>query len=431
MLTLLGNKSRYCDGVSRRDFLRIGALGVGGMTLADLLRAEVQATAQATGKSLINIFLRGGPSHIDMFDMKPHAPKEFRGEFHPIPTSVPGFEICELMPLLAGIADKYAVIRSITGLNDEHSNSQADSGWPEMALASIGGHPSIGSVMSKQFGLANETAPMFADLTDDGITRPGFLGPVYQAYQPDDIGRANLALDTGMSLDRLSNRKSLLGRLDQFRSEADRTGMMDALDSFTERAIGLVRSGKLADALDLSREAPSVVARYGVDRLKDNRHYLLARRLIEAGVRCVTLGFRGWDTHENNFSRLKEKLPHFDRGLSALIEDLDARGRLDETIIMVSGEFGRAPRINNGAGRHHWPRAAFFFLAGGGLKTGQVIGSTSRRAEVPKDRPIHYQQVFAVLYHLLGIDANEVRLIDPNGRPQYLIDHRELIHELL
>ncbi len=366
-----------------------------------------------------------------MFDMKPNAPKEIRGEFHPIATNVPGFEICELMPQLAQIADKYAVIRSITGLHDLHSNTVADSGWPEEALASIGGHPSIGAVMSKLFGPANRAAPTFVDLTDDSITRPGFLGPVYQAYCPDDVGRANLKLNAGISLNRLDDRKQLLSQLDLLRREADSGNMMNALDSFTQNAFGLISSGKMAEALDLSREDPKNVARYAIDRHADNRHYLLARRLIEAGARCVAVGLRGWDMHEWNFKQLKTKLPEFDTGLSALLEDLDARGTLDDTIVMVSGEFGRAPRINKNAGRHHWPRAAFFLLAGGGLKTGQVIGSTSRLAEVPKDRPIHFQQVFAVLYHLLGIDTDTTTLIDPNGRPQYLIDHRELIPELL
>jgi hypothetical protein len=435
MFTIFGDHGRHsgrdCDGLSRRGFLTAGALGFGGLTLVDLLRAEAEAAAKATGKSLINIFLRGGPSHIDMFDMKPLAPPEVRGEFHPIATKVPGLDICELMPQLAGIADKYAVIRSITGLNDEHSNSQADSGWPEMSLASIGGHPSIGAVMTKLFGADQGAAPTFVDLTDDGVTRAGFLGPVYEGYRPDEGGRANLKLNAHMSLERLGNRRALLGRLDHLRRDVDNSGMMHAADAFTERAFGLVSSGKMADALDLSREDPRTAERYGIKDEPDNRHYLLARRLVEAGVRCVSVGFRGWDMHEWNFKRLKSKLPHFDRGLSALITDMEARGTLDDTLIMVSGEFGRAPRINKNAGRHHWPRAAFFLLAGGGLKTGQVIGSTSRLAEVPKDRPIHYQQVFAVLYRQLGIDPNSVTLIDPNGRPQYLIDHRELIHELL
>jgi hypothetical protein len=431
MLTIYGKGTRCCDGVARRDFLKIGALGLGGWTLADLLRAEAEAAARASGKSLINIFLRGGPPHIDMFDMKPHAPAEVRGEFSPIPTNVPGLDVCELMPRLAAIADKYAVIRSITGLNDEHSNSQADSGWPEMALQSIGGHPSIGSVMSRLFGPANGSAPTFVDMTDDSITRPGFLGPVYQAYCPDGIGLANLKPHGSVSSARFDDRRKLLRGLDDLRRDMDSSGIMQAVDSFTERAFGMISSAKMASALDLEKEDPKTLSRYGIDRESDNRHYLLARRLVGAGVRCVALGFRGWDTHDNNFPRMKAKLPHFDRGLSALLEDLDERGMLDDTLVMVSGEFGRAPRINKNAGRHHWPNAAFFLLAGGGLTTGQVVGSTSRLAEVPRDRPIHYQQVFAVLYHQLGIDARSVTLNDPNGRPQYLIEHNELIRELL
>lgn len=431
MLKIVGSSAQYCDGLSRRDFIKIGSLGIGGLTLADLLRAEAEAAAEATGKSLINIFLRGGPSHIDMFDMKPHAPAEIRGEFNPIATNVSGLEICELMPKLAQIADKYSIIRSITGLHDLHSNTVADSGWPEESLASIGGHPSIGAVMSKLFGTAHRGAPTFVDLTDDSITRPGFLGPVYQAYCPDEIGLSNLKRNTAINLDRLNNRKELLSRLDGLRRNVDNSNMFDALDKFTQNAFDLISSEKMAKALDLSREDPKTVSRYAIDQHKDNRHYLLARRLVDAGVRCVAVGLRGWDMHESNFKRLKTKLPELDTGLSALLHDLEERGTLENTIVMVSGEFGRAPRINENAGRHHWPQAAFFLLAGGGLRTGQVIGSTSRLAEVPKDRPIHYQQVFAMLYRQLGINTRNVTLADPNGRPQYLLDHHELIPELV
>ncbi|HUG93838.1 MAG TPA: DUF1501 domain-containing protein [Planctomycetaceae bacterium] len=438
MLTFLGRPGRYCDGVSRRSFLRIGALGLGGLTLPGLLRAEAQAGSRATGKSLINIFLNGGPTHLDTFDLKPGAPQEIRGEFQPIPTTVPGLEICELMPDLATVGERFSVIRSIAGMRDEHDPKQSESGWSMNDLQSIGGRPGVGAVLSKIYGPARVsgrgTAPTHVDLT--GWTKPGFLGQVHDGYRPDGVGRDNLRLNSGISLGRLDDRRTLLNGLDRLRREVDTSGMMEAVDSFTGRAVGIITSGQLSRALDLSKEDPRTVERYGINdpqnpRRGENQRFLEARRLIDAGVRCVSFSWGGWDTHGNNFQSMREMLPPLSRALTALIEDLEARGRLDETILMMSGEFGRTPRINGTAGRDHWPRAAFFFLAGGGLRHGQAIGSTSRLGEEPRDRPVHLQHVFHTLYRVLGIDADAITLLDPNGRPQYLVEERELIRELL
>jgi Protein of unknown function (DUF1501) len=434
MLTFFGeqNDKRYCDGVSRRHFLQIGALGVAGLSLPNLLRAEAAAGAKATGKSLINIYLPGGPTHMDTFDLKPKAPKEFRGEFHPIATKSPGLEICELMPHLASVGDKFSVVRSIDGMRGEHSPWQSDSGWSESSLRNMGGRPGVGSVMSKILGPSQSTphgtAPTSVDLT--GWTHPGFLGQVHSAYRPDGTGRQNLKLNSSVSLKRLDDRKRLLGKFDRLRREIDGKGMMTAIDSFTDRAVGIITSGKLAKALDVRNEDPRVVAKYGTNR-SDVQRFIVARRLIEAGVRCVSFSWGGWDTHGQNFQSMRSQLPRLGRALAALIEDLDAHGRLDDTMIMMSGEFGRTPRINGSAGRDHWPQAAFFFLAGGGMRHGQAIGSTNRNGERPKDRPVHIQHVFHTLYHQLGIDANTVTLTDPNGRPQYLVEHRKLIKELI
>jgi len=433
MLTLLGRRRRFCDGFSRRGFLKIGALGVGGMALPELLRAEAVLAAQASGKSIINIILYGGPSHIDMFDMKPKAPANYRGDFSPIPTNVPGVEICELFGELATVADKYSIIRSIVGMNGEHKNSQSDSGWSVHSLNTMGGRPSVGAVMSKLWGPAQVTsrgtAPTFVDLT--GVTRPGFLGQVHAGYRPDGTGRANLTLNPNISLTRLDDRANLLKGLDRLRHDVDRSGMMNAVDSFTQRAVGMVTSGEIATALDIEKEDPQVVERYAIKKYGENKLMLVARRLVEAGTRYVAFTWGGWDTHSNNFPTLRSELPFLGRGLTALIEDLEARGRLDDTIIMMSGEFGRTPWVNGSAGRDHWPPAAFFFLAGGGMRHGQVIGATSPRGDRPVDRPVHLQHVFHTVYHQLGIDADSVTLIDPNGRPRYLLDHRELIPELV
>lgn len=431
MLTFFGSRQRYCDGVSRRNFLKIGAMASGGLTLADLLRLETRGATVRAPKSIINIYLGGGPTHMDTFDLKPEAPREFRGEFQPIATNVPGMEICELMPKLAGLADKYAIVRSITGLRDEHTPRQSDSGWSESDLRSIGGRPGLGPVMCKIYGSVNGTAPTSIDLS--GFTSHGYLPPIYRDFRPDGQGRSNLQLN-GMSAERLNDRKSLLDGLDRIRRDLDASGSMTALDSFNERAITVVTSGTLANALDITREDPRVVDRYGMalqGSYGANRNFLLARRLVEAGVRVVSLSWGGWDTHGQNFQSMRQQLPALDVGLSSLIEDLNARGMLADTMIMMSGEFGRTPRINGGAGRDHWAPASFVFVGGGGLRTGQIIGSTNRLGERPHDRPVHLQQVFATLYRNLGIDVEHTTLVDPNGRPQYLVDQREVIQELL
>jgi len=435
MLTFFGHSPSFCDRVSRRGFLSIGSLAIGGLTLPQLLRAESRAGSRSTGKSVINIYLPGGPTHIDMFDLKPKAPKEFRGEFQPIATNVDGMEICELMPRLAQRADKFSVIRSITGLRDEHAPQQSDSGWSEQSLRTMGGRPGLGSVMSKLWGPSQTTihgaAPTFVDLT--GWTRPGFTGQVNAGFRPDGEGRGNLSLHGSVPLDRLSNRSALLSSLDRLRREVDGHGMMTAMDSFHERAVGIVTSGEMAKALDLRNEDPRTRERYAMNSPMrgENERFILARRLIEAGSRCVAFSWGGWDTHGDNFNQMRRQLPPLDQCLAMLLDDLDSRGLLDSTIIMMSGEFGRTPRVNGGAGRDHWPRASFFFLAGGGMRHGQMIGSTTRNAEEPLERPVHIQHVFHTVYHQLGIDADAVTLTDPNGRPQYLVEERKLIGELI
>lgn len=437
MLSFLGRRQTFCDGVSRRSFLTIGGLAFGGMmggfSLPQLLRAESLAGPKATKKSIINIYLPGGPSHMDMFDLKPEAPKEYRGEFKPIATSSPGMEICEHFPKLAALGDKFSVIRSIYGIRDEHAPSQSDSGWSESDLRNIGGRPGVGAVMSKVYGASQTTshgaAPTSVDLT--GWTKPGYLGQSFAAYRPDGPGRENLILNSSVTIGRLDDRKALLGGLDRIRRQVDGSGMMSAMDAFSGRAVDLITSGALARALDLRNEDPRNQKRYYNEQYEENARFLTARRLIQSGVRCVSFSWGGWDTHGNNFGHLKMQLPSLDRALSALIEDLDAHGILDDTIIMMSGEFGRTPRVNAGAGRDHWAPASSFFLAGGGFRHGQAIGTTNRLGEVPKDRPVHIQNVFHTVYRQLGIDTDAVHLVDPNGRPQYVVDQRQLVRELV
>ncbi|RPI90691.1 MAG: DUF1501 domain-containing protein [Planctomycetaceae bacterium] len=434
MWTIDSVGNRTCDGVSRRSFLTVGAMGLGGLTLADLLRADEISRHDAawSRKSIINVFLSGGPSHMDTFDPKPAAPKEFRGEFKAIDTRVPGVQICEHLPQLADRMDRLAIVRSLTGLYEEHSAHQTETGWSEQSLRSSGGRPSFGSVVARMQGANNGTAPTFVDLT--GHTRYGFLGPVYGAFRPDGEGRANLSLAGGVTVGRLDDRTKLLGGLDRLKRDVDAVGSMKAMDAFAERAVSVITSGAVARALDLNREDPRIRQRYlgnGAQPHRENDRFLLARRLISAGVRCVSLSWGGWDTHGDNFGHLRRQLPPFDAGLATLLDDLDAHEILNDTIVIVWGEFGRTPRVNGGAGRDHWPRAASVLLYGGGLQLGQVIGATNRLGEQPTDRPVHLQEIFATLYQHMGIDPRYTTLVDNNGRPQYLVDHNAIVRELV
>lgn len=428
MLHVLGKTyNQFCDRVSRRDALKIGAFGFGTLTLADVYRLEA-ATGKSSTKSIINVHLGGGPPHQDMWDLKPDAPSEYRGEFRPIQTNADGVEICEHFSELSQLADKYVIVRGLVGNVNEHSSSTTQTGYGQNTLRAIGGPPAVGSVISKLQGFNNGVAPF---VTDGVTTNAGFLGPKYKPFSPNDAQRM-LQLKR-IDEKRLTRRANLLRTVDDLRRDIDSTGQIEAADSFSQQAVEVVLSGKMADALDLNKEDKKVVERYVGDRrgsLRNNERFLRARRLVEAGVRCVSIGFGGWDTHGQNFQKLRSLLPAIDRGLAALIRDLDERGGLDDVAIIVWGEFGRTPRINSGAGRDHWPRVAAAFLAGGGFRYGRAIGSSDRIAADAKDA-VHVHQVFATLYQHMGIDPQTTQIVDPQGRPRYLLDEREPIRELI
>ena len=424
MLTIFsGNSDQYCDGVSRRNFLKLGALGLGSLSMADLLRAEAAAGIGSSNKAIINIHLSGGPSHQDMFDLKPEAPVEYRGEFNPIKTNVSGFDICEHFPQLATMAERFVAIRSLVGMFNDHSNFHTHSGFGRREMQSVGGAPSLGSVAAKLLGPSGSGAPPFISYNGG---EPGYLGPVYKPYRPSG---SDLKLNGSLTSERLEGRTNLLSSLDRIRRDTDRKGQMEAYDSYTQRAVDVVTSGNVADALDTNKEDPKVAARYG----KDGRNFLLARRLVEAGVRAVTFNWGSWDTHGQNFVKLKSQLPKLDVAMSALLDDLKNRGLDKDVTVVMWGEFGRTPRVNKGAGRDHWPQLATCFLAGGGMRTGQAIGTSTKYAETAKDRPVHLQEVFATLYHNMGIDVASTTLTDTNGRPQFLIKsgYRKPIQELV
>lgn len=427
MFTIKSSQAQsYCDKVDRRGFLTIGALGIGSLTLADLLRSEAQAGNSSSHKAVINIHLGGGPSHLDMFDLKPTAPVEFRGEFRPIQTNVTGLDICEHLPQLAQMADKFAVIRSLVGSNAGHSNFQTLSGYNQRSMANLGGRPAMGSMVARLQGATPSGAPPYVSYSGGS---PGYLGPIYRPFSPNQA-KDVLRLNRAITVDRLDDRTGLLSSLDTIRRDIDGDGQLDAVDSYTQRAYEMITSGDVADALDLGKEDPEIVARYG----KTSANLLYARRLIQAGVRVVSMSasWGGWDTHRGNFDSLRKRnLPQMDNGLSSLLWDLQRLAMLDDVTVVVWGEFGRTPRVNSSAGRDHWPKLSTAFLAGGGLRTGQAVGSSTKYGEYAQNRPVDYQEVHATLYHNLGIDPRTTTIIDPNGRPQYLLDFRDPIEELV
>jgi len=443
-------------------------MGFGGLSFADLLRAEGGAGIGSSRRAIINIHLDGGPPQMDLIDPKPEASAEVRGEFAPIPTRIPGFHLTELMPKMASIADKAVFIRSLVGAEGKHDAFQCMSGFSEKDLQSIGGRPAMGCVVNKLLGTPQDEVPAFVDLMQGrplarNSGRPGFLGPAYNAFRPDishlfqreleDGMKVELAklgpghstrleLLDGMPVGRLDQRLELLASLDQLPRALDSAGNMDALDQFTQQAYSILTSGRISAAMDLEREDPKVLERY-TPRVSDRlasytsegpqaaRKLLLARRLVEAGVRCVSVSISDFDTHQKNAARMRHLGPIVDHALHALITDLDERGMLDEVTVVAWGEFGRSPQVNKDGGRDHWPKVAMGIMAGGGMPGGQVIGATDRNAAEAIERPVHYQDVIATLYHKLGIDARSITVTDPTGRPQYLVDRGAPIAELI
>lgn len=427
MINVFGAGSRYCDGMTRRSFLTIGGLTLGGLSLPDLLRAEDRSGKRRSNKSVIMVYLTGGLAHQDTFDLKPEAPKEVRGEFQPIATRTPGIAIGELLPRLASITDKYSIIRSIVGLRDEHSSFQNLTGFP-MSVAEREGKPNFGSVIARVKGHADPVVPPYIDLSPTMVHKPyntpgpGALG---QSYAASKMSGEDLALlkQTAVSDDRFRGRRSLLAEFDRFRRDVDSTSIQ-GLDQFYDRAFTVLTSDKVAKALDLDREDPRLRDRYGRGSSRHwgdgaptwNDQLLTARRLVEAGARCVTVAYGFWDTHGQNFSWLREHLPLFDQGISALIEDIHQRGLDRDVTVVVWGEFGRTPKINKDAGRDHWAPVNSALLACGGMKTGQVIGSTDKLGAYAATNPIHYLDILATIYHNLGIDPASF-IVDKTDRP--------------
>lgn len=445
MLTIFGQqenaRQRSCDRLSRRNFLTIGGMGaLAGLTLPGLLAAEAKSGVGRSHKAIINVFLPGGPPHQDMWDIKEDAPAEIRGEFKAIDTNVPGIRISEMFPRIAGMMDKFVPIRSMVGSSGGHDAFGAMTGRKKQN-APAGGWPSLGAWVSKTLGPVGLSTPAHVSLFYKTSHQPwgdpgdgGFLGMKHGPFRlvgGKDGGSSvdNMVLK-GMSLERLSDRSNLRASLDRFKSDVDSTGMMDGVDAFTQQAMGILTSSNLAEALDYTQEDAKTIERYGKGdptfradgAPKMTENFLVARRLVEAGARVVSLNFSRWDWHGKNFDRGRQDMPMLDQALSALVEDLDQRGMLDDVSIVCWGEFGRTPKINKNGGRDHWPQVSCALMAGGGIRAGQVIGSTNRLGERADDRPVTFPEVAATLLTNVGMNLRAVREFDLRGRPYYPID---------
>jgi len=430
------------NGFSRRSFLRVGSLGLGGLTLPTLLRLQAAAAAQGEQvkkKSVILVWLAGGPSHLDMYDLKPQAPAEFRGEFRPVATNVSGIEICEHLPLQAKVMDKLAIVRSAFHTNAGHGmgSQWMLTGYQPTIEVNDNIYPSVGSVVARLQGANEPGLPAYVNLPRAlGLGKAAYLGASYNPFSPesdpnsDNFQVRNLKLPGRVDGSRLDRRGSLLGQLDQIRRDIDLNGDIDGLDTFYRDALQMVTNDKAIRAFDIKQEDDKLRDEYGRHDL--GQSCLLARRLVEAGVSFVAIqAGGGWDTHGDNFKQLKDNLlPKYDRAIATLVQDLYNRGRQEDVLVMSFGEFGRTPRINPGAGRDHWPGAMSILFAGGGLKMGQVVGSTNDKAEYPTSKAASVGCVLSTMYHALGIDSKHV-FYDHAHRPLPVLNEGKPIEELV
>ncbi len=436
----------FCDRLARRDLLKIGAAGLfgSGLSLARLLQAEGVTSNREKGVSVIILFLKGGLSTIDTFDLKPNAPSEIRGEFQPIPTNVQGIEISEHLPRVAKQQDKFALIRSFGHRNSDHgpADHYMLTGYHPTAgfsptISPNNQRPAHGAVIARILGPRGTVPPYVCLPQLHASSGAAYLGPACAPLSitadpnspdfsvPDIL--PPLILDAG----RLSQRRELLKTVDQFQSSGEVEANKDArtVSVFRQKAFDLMTSPQAKRAFDIHSEPDEVRDQYGRTTL--GQSCLMARRLVEAGVRCVTIDHSNWDTHDNCFTMLKnELLPALDAGLSTLFRDLSDRGLLERTLVIVTGEFGRTPRINKNAGRDHWGPSFTVAVGGGGLAGGRVIGASDDRAERPLDQPHGPENLAATMYHLLGIDPSQ-EFHTPEGRPVRVVNDGRIIRDLL
>jgi hypothetical protein len=445
----------YCDGLTRRDFVQLGVAGMASVGLGDLMRAKAESPSKRETAAIL-IWLDGGPSHLDLYDMKPEAPSEIRGIWRPIRTNVPGIEISELFPKQAAIADKFSIVRSL-----HHDTGDHFAGGHRMLTTkdmnvsgaqNAGKFPSLGSIVARERGPRHPSMPSYVAVpyaASIGLV-PGyfggnFLGVQYDPFQPGgDPNQANytvqnLNLAPGLSIERLENRRELNRQLDLIPRTIERQGLFNAMDRFDQDAFEFVSGARARRAFDIGQEDPRLRDRYG--RHNWGQSTLLARRLVEAGSTFVTVHFGGWDHHWNLKAGMENYLPLVDAAVSSLLTDLDERGMLDSTLVILCGEFSRTPKMNDGGnggppgsmgtpGRDHWGHSMFCLLAGGGIKNGQIVGSTDANGYRPATRPVEPTHIHATIYHCLGIDPH-LQVFDHSGRPNPVLEDPTPIHELL
>ena len=452
-----GSTGKYCDGLSRRHFVQLGVAGMASAGLADVWRAQAASAAQGVTKkdtSVILMWLDGGPSHMDLYDLKPQAPAEYRGIWQPIPTNVPGIEITELFPLQAKVADKFSIVRSLhhdTGDHFAGGHWMLTSRGGASGANTAGHYPSIASIATRMTGARQPNMPPYVAVpyaASIGL-RPGYFGANYLGIEhnpfetdgdpnADNFHVNNIRPPAGLTVERLGDRRTLLSEIDKLRRDVDSSGALEAVDRFQRSAYELVAGSAACKAFDISQEDPRVREQYG--RNSWGQSTLLARRLVEAGSTFVTVHFGGWDHHWNLQSGMENYLPKVDQAVAALFTDLSDRGLLEKTLVVLCGEFSRTPRMNNGGnggpplsmgtpGRDHWGNAMFCLLGGGGVKGGRIVGSTNRLGEVPQDRPVEPCDIHASIYHVLGVDPH-VSFLNHAGRPVPAIDRGQVIHEL-
>lgn len=451
----LGRSPRYCDGLSRRSFLALGVAGMANVGLAQFARAR-ESSGSKKNTSVILLWLDGGPSHLDLYDMKPDAPAEYRGIWKPIRTRVPGFDITELFPKQAKVTDKFSIVRSL-----HHHTGDHFAGGHRMLTAkdmgvsganNTGKFPSIGSIANRELGPRRRGMPAYVAVPhaasiglSPGYFGGNFLGAQHNPFQPGGDPNSpnyrvnNFNLASGLSIPRLEDRRSLVQHFDNARRELADSADARAMDRFDQEAFDFVSGEAARRAFDIGKENPQLRDRYS--RHNWGQSTLLARRLVEAGSTFVTVHFGGWDHHWNLKQGMDSLLPIVDSAVSALFEDLHERGMLETTLVMLCGEFSRTPRMNNGGnggppgsmgtpGRDHWGESMFCLMGGGGVKGGQIVGSTDRLGQRPHTRPLSPSNIHATVYQVLGIDP-KLQLLDPSGRPVSILDDPTPIHELL
>jgi hypothetical protein len=449
MLTLSGQPVRNCEGISRRSLLKIGTLGLGGITLADMLAMRAAAATNTAGKSAIGavprktsvIFfeLAGGPTHFETYDPKPGAPEEYRGPMKAIDTALAGVQFCEVLPEQAKIADKLAIIRSIHHTNGSHGTSAhlTQTGYYLRDNQNRANEmPCAGSIVSRLRGANVEGMPSYVSMPRAmRFGQSGWLGKAFNPFVVDrdpsqaDFKVNNLFLEGELTLNRLDTRRDLLAALDHQKQIIDNDGVSASLDQFTRQAFEMLTTDRAREAFDLTKESESMRDRYG--RTLTGQSLLLARRLVESGVTFVTVRMNeSWDDHGNIAGAMRKKGPAFDRGLAALVSDVYERGLDQDVMIVAMGEFGRTPRVNKSGGRDHWGGVMSVMMSGGGLRVGQIIGSSTAKGEVPHDNPYRPENVLATMYRHLGIDPSNT-FDDLTGRPRYILERRELIQELV